>query len=37
MSVSITPGETQLTRMPEGPSSFARDLLRAMTAPLLAA
>ena len=36
MSVSMTPGATQLTRMPEGPSSLARACVSAMTAPLVA-
>lgn len=36
ISVSMTPGATQLTRMPEGATSFARALVKAMTAPLAA-
>ena len=36
MGVSITPGDRQFTRMPEGPSSLARALVRPMT-PALAA
>ena len=36
ISVRITPGATQVTRMPLGPSSLARALVRAMTAPLVA-
>ena len=37
MSVAITPGATQLTRIPEGPSSAARERVRPMTAALVAA
>ena len=37
ISVSITPGATQLTRMPDGPSSSARDRVSPMSAALLAA
>ena len=36
ISVSMTPGATQLTRMWEGPSSLAMALVRPMT-PALAA
>ena len=36
ISVRITPGATQLTRIPLGPSSSDKALVRAMTAPLLA-
>ena len=36
ISVSTTPGETQLTVMPEGPSSLASALVSAMTPPLAA-
>ena len=36
ISVRITPGATQFTRTPLGPSSFASALVRAMTAPLVA-
>ena len=34
MSVSITPGAIQLTRIPEGPISFARAFVRPITAAL---
>lgn len=36
MSVSTAPGATAFTRMPEGPSSLARPLTKAMIAPLVA-
>ena len=36
MSVRMTPGATQLTRMPLGPSSLASALVRAITAPFVA-
>ena len=36
ISVLITPGATQLTRMWEGPSSWAKALVRPMTAALAA-
>ena len=36
MSVFVAPGDTALTLMPEGPSSFARALIYESTAPLLA-
>ena len=35
MSVSMTPGATQFTRMPEGASSMARDRVRAMMPALV--
>ena len=36
MSVSMQPGATQLTRMPDGPSSFASAFVNATTAPFVA-
>ena len=36
MSVSITPGRTQLTRTPCGPTSLARPRVKESTAPLVA-
>lgn len=36
MSVRMTPGATQLTRMPEGASSMARERVRPMRAALVA-
>jgi hypothetical protein len=36
-SVSTTPGATELTRMPTGPSSTASERVMASTAPLVAA
>ena len=36
MSVSMAPGATAFTRMPEGPSSLASPLTKDMTAPFVA-
>ena len=36
MSVSMQPGATQLTRMPDGPSSFAIAFVNATIAPFVA-
>ena len=36
-AVSTTPGATALTRIPDGPSSMASDLVAASIAPLVAA